>query len=79
MTGASAARFQIPRRGVIADGMSADLVVFDEVAVIDRGTYSDPWQRPAGIHHVFLGGQAVVWESELVDGTAGSVLRRERP
>ena len=78
MTGASAARFQIPRRGVIADGMAADLVVFDEDAIIDRGTYSDPWQRPAGIHHVFLGGQAAVWESELVDGSLGSVLRRER-
>ena len=78
MTGASAARFQIPQRGVIADGMAADLVVFDEEAVIDRGTYSDPWQQPAGIHHVFVGGQAAVWESELVDGTFGAVLRREQ-
>jgi N-acyl-D-amino-acid deacylase len=78
MTGGSAALFQIPRRGVIADGMAADLVVFDEDVVMDRGTYSDPWQRPAGIHHVFLGGRLAVWESELVDGTAGSVLRREQ-
>lgn len=76
MTGASAARYGIPSRGVIATGYVADVVVFDESAVIDEGTYAEPWRRPAGIHHVLVGGCAAVWESELGDVRAGRVLRR---
>lgn len=76
MTGSSAARFRIPARGILADGLVADLVVFDEAEVTDRGTYSDPWLRPAGIHHVIVGGRAAVWDSEVVDDSAGAVLRR---
>ena len=76
MTGASAARFGIPRRGVIADGYVADLVIFDPEAVMDRGTYGEPWLRPAGIRHVLLAGKAAVLETEVIDGGAGVVLRR---
>lgn len=76
MTGASAARFGIPGRGVIADGYVADLVVFDPDTVVDRGTYAEPWLRPAGIRHVIVGGRAAVLDSEVVDGANGVVLRR---
>jgi len=76
MTDASARRFRIPDRGTVADGMIADLVVFDPDAVSDRSTYSEPWLRPAGIRHVIVGGRAAVWDSELVDGRTGVVLRR---
>lgn len=78
MTGASADRFQIPERGIIADGKMADLVVFDPDEINDRSTYADPWLQPAGVHHVLVGGRAAVWDSELVDGSTGSVLRRGR-
>lgn len=76
MTGASAARFAIPSRGTIATGLVADVVVFDERAVIDTGTYAEPWQRPRGIHHVIVGGRVAVWDGEPVSGTCGRVLRR---
>ena len=76
MTGASAARFGIPGRGVIADGYVADLVIFDPEAVIDRGTYADPWLRPVGIRDVLVAGKPAVLETEVVDGGAGVVLRR---
>jgi N-acyl-D-amino-acid deacylase len=76
MTGASAGRFRIPDRGVLADGMVADLVVFDEDTIADRGTYTDPWMGPVGIHYVVVGGKAAVWDSEVVDGSTGVMLRR---
>jgi len=76
MTGASAQRFQIPDRGFVADGLVADLVVLDPDAVSDRSTYAEPWLRPEGIHHVIVGGKPAVWDSELVDGRTGVVLRR---
>ena len=76
MTGATASRFGIPRRGVIGDGLVADLVVIDPDRVSDTGTYDDPWQRPTGIQHVVLAGQAVVWDGDVLDSGRGAVLRR---
>jgi len=62
MTGFSAAKFGLRDRGVIAPGNFADLVLFDPGAIIDRGTFEDPNQTPAGIHSVFVNGEAVVSE-----------------
>jgi N-acyl-D-aspartate/D-glutamate deacylase len=76
MTGYSARRFQIPQRGVIRDGHVADIVVFDPDTITDLGTYADPWQAPRGIPYVFIAGRAAVWEGEVVDASAGAVLRR---
>lgn len=76
MTGASAARFGIPRRGTIGDGQVADLVVVDPHRVRDTGTFANPWQRPTGVEHVFLAGRAAVWHGEVVDSSRGAVLRR---
>ncbi len=76
MTGATASRFGIPRRGTISDGQVADLVVLDPDRVRDSGTFADPWQSPIGIEHVILGGRAVVWDGDVVDASRGRVLRR---
>lgn len=76
MTGASARRFGIPDRGVIADGMVADLVVFDPEGIVDQSTYEEPWLRPSGVQHVLVGGRPAVWDAEPMDSSAGVVLRR---
>jgi N-acyl-D-amino-acid deacylase len=76
MTGDTAARFGIPDRGTLKTGAVADIVVIDPETVSDRGTYADPWLTPAGIHHVFLAGRPAVWDSQIVDETAGVVLKR---
>lgn len=76
MTGATAARFHIPRRGQVADGFIADLVVFDPSSVRDGSTYENPWGRPSGIHHVIMAGEPCVWSEEVVSSRAGRVLAR---
>lgn len=76
MSGATASRFQIPRRGVIADGFAADVVVFDPVSVRDGSTYDNPWGTPEGIHRVILSGTPCVWSEEVVSSNAGRVLSR---
>jgi dihydroorotase/N-acyl-D-amino-acid deacylase len=76
MTGASASRFHISDRGIIADGKVADLVVFDPTTIADRSTYADPWARPEGVAHVIVAGKAAVWDAEPVNGSLGAVLRR---
>lgn len=60
MTGMSAANFGLSDRGLVREGLKADLVVFDADTVIDTATFDDP-ERPAkGISHVLING-AIGW------------------
>ena len=77
MTSLPAERFRIPDRGRIAEGLVADLAVFDPGRVIDVATYEDPLQPSAGVAHVFVGGRAVVHGGRLTDERPGSVLEPE--
>lgn len=57
MTGMSAANFGLTDRGLVREGMKADLVVFNAGTVIDTATFDDP-ERPAkGISHVLVNGE----------------------
>lgn len=78
MTGSTAERFGIPRRGLLRSGFVADLVLFDTERVEDKGTYADPWQPPTGIKGVLVAGSASVWAGEPIETSAGRVLRRAR-
>ena len=49
MTGASAARLGLADRGIVADGLKADLVVFDPARVRALATYDEPRRYPEGI------------------------------
>ena len=76
MTGLPAQRLGLEDRGRIAEGMTADLVVFDPEAVIDRATFEDPHQYPEGIEYVVVNGEIAVDEGRFTDERAGRVLRR---
>ena len=56
MTSFPARRFRLGKRGIVAPGQAADLVVFDPETVSDRATYDDPKLFPEGIDLVFVGG-----------------------
>ncbi len=76
MTGRSAAVFGLTDRGVIRPGAHADLVLFDPETIVDRGTYDDPKQRPAGIRGVWVAGVRVVGDDGLHTGARpGRTLR----
>lgn len=76
MTGFSAAKFGLKDRGVLNPGAFADLVLFDPATIIDRGTFEDPKQSPAGIACVFVNGQPVFREGRATDARPGKALRR---
>jgi N-acyl-D-amino-acid deacylase len=46
-------------RGLVREGMVADLVVLDLTTVRDKATFTDPHQHSEGIEWVFLGGEAI--------------------
>jgi dihydroorotase/N-acyl-D-amino-acid deacylase len=78
MTGMPAKRLGLRDRGQVADGMYADIVVFDPATVEDRATFEDPHQYPVGIDYVLVNGVAVVDGGKFTDARAGRVLRRGR-
>ncbi len=61
-------------RGIIAEGMKADLVAFDPETVEDTATWDNPHQYPTGIPYVFVNGVAVVFEGEATGALPGEVL-----
>jgi dihydroorotase/N-acyl-D-amino-acid deacylase len=60
ITEAPALRFGLARRGRLAPGWHADIVVFDARSVGSPATYEDPRQPPSGIEYVFRAGRKLV-------------------
>jgi dihydroorotase/N-acyl-D-amino-acid deacylase len=77
MTGLPAARMGLSDRGRIADGLMADLVVFDPATVADPGTFAEPHQYPTGIEYVVVNGQVTVDKGAMTPIRAGRVLRHQ--
>jgi N-acyl-D-aspartate/D-glutamate deacylase len=78
MTGLPARRLGLTDRGRIAEGLVADLVVFDPRTIIDRATFDDPHRYAEGISHLFVSGKAVIANGRHTGARPGKVLRRER-
>jgi len=76
MTGAPAARLGLTDRGLLRDGLAADLVVFDPVRVRSNATYEQPRRYPAGIDYVVVNGQMVVDGGRHTGALPGRALRR---
>ena len=76
MTAVPAQRLGLADRGVLREGLAADLVVFDPATVRDRATYASPRQFPLGIEHVIVNGEPAVSNGVQTAARAGQVLRR---
>jgi N-acyl-D-amino-acid deacylase len=76
MTSFPARRSRLGRRGIIAPGYAADLVVFDPETVSDRATYEEPKRPPEGIHLVLVGGEKTFEDGAYLGARNGAVLRQ---
>jgi len=77
MTSLPAGKFGLDKRGVLRDGFFADLVIFDPDKVIDRATWSDPHQYPAGIDYVLVNGQVVIEGGQHTGKLPGKILQKK--
>jgi N-acyl-D-amino-acid deacylase len=75
MTSAPAARLGLADRGLVREGMVADLVAFDPERIHDSATYEQPRQTPEGIPYVWLGGVPTVFEGKRTEHCPGRALR----
>jgi len=60
LAGHAARRFGLKDRGLLREGMAADVVVFDAQQIADRATYENGRQLAAGVEHVIVNGQLVL-------------------
>lgn len=76
MTSLPAQKFNLRDRGLIREGMAADVVIFDEKQVGDAATYSQPHAYSKGFAYVIVNGEVVVDQGKHTGVRSGSVLRR---
>ncbi len=75
MTSLAAQKFQLKDRGLIKEGMAADIVVFNIDEVTDRATFEQPHQFSAGFHFVLINGQLVIENGQYTGIRSGTTLK----
>lgn len=71
-----AAMLRIKDRGLIANGMFADLIVFDPKTVADRSTYREPELLAKGMKFVLVNGTVAIDDGKFSGAMAGRALKR---
>jgi N-acyl-D-amino-acid deacylase len=75
MTSWPAARMGLHDRGVIREGLRADLTVFDYDRIDDVASWQRPTAFPAGIDYVVVNGELTLADGAFTGARAGRVLR----
>ena len=75
MTWSTAQILGLRERGMVKEGLFADLVLFDPSTMLDRATFSAPHQLAVGVQHVFVNGVEVFREGKPTGAKPGRALR----
>src|SRR5205085_1103052 len=78
MTSLNAARLGVMDRGLLRPGQFADVTVFDAERVLDRATYTEPFQYSEGIEYVIVNGKLVLERGKHTGERPGRALRHGR-
>ena len=77
MSSLAAHRLGLYSRGVVAPGMIADLVVFDEEELRDDADFgADAMQYALGVDYLFVNGTLVIDDGQIMDSRPGRLLKR---
>lgn len=74
MTSLPAQKFQLKDRGLIKEGMAADIVIFDEKEVKDISTFEKPHAYSKGFHYVIVNGILAVENEKHTGARTGKAL-----
>ena len=77
MTSLPARTFHFRDRGLVREGMVADLVIFDPARIEDRATYAKPHQFSGGFDFVLVNGKIAIDHNKLTDTRAGKPLKNQ--
>ena len=70
-----AQRMRLTDRGVLKQGMAADVVVFDPATITDKATFENPNQLSVGMDFVLVNGVPVIAAGKMTGALPGKVLR----
>jgi len=74
MTSLPAQKLGLRDRGIITEGLSADITIFNPETITDRATFQNPHQYPDGIEYVIVNGKIAVRERRHTGALAGRVI-----
>lgn len=77
MTGQTAEYIGLTGRGFLKKGMIADITMFDPDTVSDKATYENPFQKPEGIVHVFMGGEPALLYGRQTEKRLGQFILKK--
>jgi N-acyl-D-amino-acid deacylase len=72
----TARRFGLKDRGLLREGMAADVVVFDPDVIADRATYEKGREPAVGVEYVVVNGELVLDKGKRTAALPGRGLRR---
>ncbi len=76
MTSLPAARLGLLSKGILREGMDADITIFDPRTVKDLADFDNAFQYPRGIPYVVVNGVVVINEGQHTGVKSGKVLRK---
>jgi N-acyl-D-amino-acid deacylase len=77
MSAIPAQRLGLKDRGILRDGLKADIVLFDPDRVQARATFEEPKQYPEGIDYVLVNGKLVIDNGSHTSALPGRALRSQ--
>jgi N-acyl-D-amino-acid deacylase len=75
MTSLPAQTFGLRDRGMIREGLAADIVIFDENTIADQATFDKPHQYPLGVSYVVVNGTVILSNNQMTEARPGVALR----
>lgn len=75
LTGLPASNLKLSKRGNLATGYFADVVVFDPNTIRDMATFEDSHRYAEGVVHVFVNGKQVLRNGEHTGAMPGRAIR----
>ena len=75
MTSSVADRLSLRDRGLLREGMLADVVIFDPETVRDNATFTDPHQLSTGVRDVWVNGGRVLKDGQHTGATPGRFVK----
>ena len=73
-TGLAAEIMNITDRGVLAEGMAADIAVFDPDSYESRSSFMESRVPPVGMRHVLVNGQFAMRDGTITQNRTGKVI-----
>ena len=76
MTSMPASRLKLQDRGVLREGMKADITVFNPKTIKDKATFEDPHKYPEGIQYVIINGAMIIEKGKHTGALNGEIIKK---